>query len=111
MPEFLRTLLDRISAAGRSARANMSTPEGMAALRQSAPWIVAVLVFILVIYYPLGMLIYSGFDADVDIKPAPEYAVEGGSAAVAIAATVAAREANDWIANKPFFHPSALLDN
>ena len=39
-------------------------------------------------YYPAGMLIYDDIDDNVDLQPAPPYAVSGGSQAVAMAATM-----------------------
>ena len=63
---------------------------------------IGILLFLLVVYYPVGAIVYSRLDDDVDLKPAPEYAIPGGSAAVAMTATLVERDANVWIANKPF---------
>ena len=65
----------------------------------------------LILYYPVGMIIYNGIDDDITLQPSPAYSASGGSAAVSMAATLAGREADRWIANKPFFHPAAPLDN
>jgi hypothetical protein len=73
--------------------------------------VLAAILFLLIIYYPVGMLVYDGIDDNIDLQPLPAYAVSGGSAAVAMAETLTTREADHWIANKPFWHPSAMLDN
>ncbi|MBM3513456.1 MAG: DUF2333 family protein [Alphaproteobacteria bacterium] len=41
----------------------------------------------------------------------PKYAIEGGSRAVAMAASLVDRETEYWAANKPFWMPAAALDN
>ena len=76
----------------------------------SAALIAAVFV---VLYYPLGMVFAHRIDDDVDFAAPAELTAEGGSAAVAIAAALVDREVNrsTWVANKPFFFPSAALDN
>jgi hypothetical protein len=73
--------------------------------------VLAGIVILLLVYYPAGMLVYGGIDDNIDLQPLPADAVPGGSAAVAMAATLTTREADHWIANKPFWHPSAMLDN
>ena len=80
-------------------------------LTRALPWIVATILFVVIVYYPLGMLVFNEIDDDLDVAPAAAYSVTGGSQAVAITATITAREADRWIANKPFWHPSAPLDN
>src|SRR5688572_18403570 len=112
MPEFLRQSLDRLKALWSSGRARMAQTSGsdvQDSVSRALPWLVAVILFILIVYYPLGMLLYNEIDDNLDLAPAAEYSVPGGSQAVAIAATVTMREANRWIANKPFWHPSAPL--
>ncbi len=79
--------------------------------RDAPRWVAAVLLMIMLLYYPLGMLWYSRIDDDPAFQPGPDYTVEGGSLAVATAAAVVAREVDRWAPNKPFWHPAALLDN
>ncbi len=114
MPEFLRQILDRLKgllSAGREQVAQASAADMQDTLSRALPWIVAAILFVFIVYYPLGMLVFNEIDDDLDVAPAPQYSVQGGSQAVAIAATVTMREADRWIANKPFWHPSAPLDN
>ena len=110
MPHFLSDIFERV----RWARLRISESHSDN-LRdeavQIASWVIGILLFLLVVYYPVGAIVYSRLDDDVNLKPAPEYAVPGGSAAVAMTATLVEREANEWIANKPFWHPAAGLDN
>jgi hypothetical protein len=114
MPEFLRQIIDRLKgllSAGRAQVAQTSAADMQDSFSRALPWIVAAILFIFIVYYPLGMLLFNEIDDDLDVAPAPQYSVQGGSQAVAIAATVTMREAERWIANKPFWHPSAPLDN
>ena len=114
MPEFLRQSFDRLRSllqSGRERVAETSASDLQTGFARAAPWIVATILFIVIVYYPLGMLVFNEIDDNLDIAPAPEYSVSGGSQAVAITATITMREAERWIANKPFWHPSAPLDN
>lgn len=114
MPDFLRQSLDRLKdifAALRARLGQTSFADMRALSGRAAPWIAAFIVFVLVVYYPFGMLVYNEVDDDLDVAPATEYSVEGGSQAVAIVATITMREADQWLPNKPFWHPSAPLDN
>lgn len=97
--------------AGRERLAQASAADAQDTMTRALPWIVAAILFIFIVYYPLGMLVFNEIDDDLDVAPAPQYSVQGGSQAVAIAATITMREAERWIANKPFWHPSAPLDN
>jgi hypothetical protein len=75
--------------------------------------VLIVFVFLLVVYYPLGMLWFHKIDDDV-AYPLPDNTVpNGASRAVAMAAALIDREVNvnGWVANDPFFKPSSLLDN
>ncbi len=73
----------------------------------------AILLVLLLLYYPIGMLL------SYEIADDPEFALPasqlqpGQSRAVAIAAALLDREVNEvgWVANDPFFMPSSLLDN
>jgi len=114
MPEFLRHVFDRLKgllSAGRERVAQASAADAQDTMTRALPWIVAAILFIFIVYFPLGMLVFNEIDDDLDVAPAPQYSVQGGSQAVAIAATITMREAERWIANKPFWHPSAPLDN
>ncbi len=72
----------------------------------------AVLVAAL-LYYPIGMLITHGIDDDTNYQIPAAQISEGGSRAVAMAASLIQREVqeNRWVANDPFFLPPAALDN
>lgn len=72
------------------------------------------LIFLLVaavIYYLAGAIVMHGIDDDVTFQAANE--PQGGSHAVAVTAALIDREVDShfWVANDPFFFPSALLDN
>ncbi|MBX7199178.1 MAG: hypothetical protein K1X51_07345 [Rhodospirillaceae bacterium] len=61
----------------------------------------------LIIYYPLGMLIYDRIGDDIGFQPLPAYSASaysasGGSATVSMAASLAAREADRRIASLGF---------
>ena len=64
-----------------------------------------------VLYYAIGMIVMHRVDDD------PEFAAvdvpAGGSQAVAVTEMLIRREVDNyfWVANDPFFFPSALLDN
>lgn len=110
MPHFLTDIFERVRGAhGRISESRSDNLRDEAL--QIASWVIGIILFFLVIYYPIGMIVYSRLDDDVNLTPAPEYAVPGGSAAVAMTATLVDREAKEWIANKPFWHPAAGLDN
>jgi len=70
----------------------------------------AFLVFLL-LYYPLGMAWRNTINDDLDFSPGAVPA--GQSRSVAMVAALIDREVNQagWVANNPFFMPSAPLDN
>lgn len=70
------------------------------------------LAALLGLYYPIGMLIAHKVDDDTAYQ-VPEAEIGGGSRAVAMAASLIAREVdrNGWVANDPFFLPGSQLDN
>lgn len=72
----------------------------------------AVLVGLLLLYYPVGMAIMHTIDDDPAFF-ADRPVAEARSRAVAAAAALVDRELNQngWTANDPFFLPSAALDN
>lgn len=114
MPPLFNAFQDRLRAAWEGLRERFAGPAGDSEPRdylRFVPWLFGAIAIIVLVYYPIGMLVYSGVDDDVDLQPAPSYTVAGGSAAVAMASTVIDREANHWLANKPFWHPAAALDN
>lgn len=63
------------------------------------------------LYFPLGYLLFHTADGDPDFGPG-EFAVEGGSHAVSVAAALIDRETrvHHWVPNDPFFYPTALLE-
>lgn len=75
--------------------------------------IAAVIAGLLVIYYPIGMIWWHKIADDMAYDVEPKSLSAGQSQAVAIAATLINREVNQigWVANNPFFTPSAALDN
>lgn len=114
MPEFFNRVLARVKDFWSARRARLSEMSGEGVrdtATRAAPWVAGFFIFVFIVYYPFGMLIYNGIDDDLDIAPAPEYSLPGGSQAVAVTATVTMREARRWLPNKPFWHPSAPLDN
>jgi hypothetical protein len=122
MSEFLKTAAARAremwhgafdQVAGLFRRGD--TPTGDAALgtgeRPWIKWVAGAAAFIALVYYPVGAALYHTIDDDLDLQPSPEYAVEGGSRAVAMVATMVAMQSEYWAANKPFWMPAAVLDN
>lgn len=74
-------------------------------------WLASLVAAFLIVYYPLGMMLYQTIDDDVDMQPEPEYLAEGGSRAVAIVASMLNQQTEYWAPNKPFWMPAAALDN
>lgn len=72
-----------------------------------------VLAFLALIYYPLGMLWWHQINDDLTFDVPSSSMVPNQSRAVAMTAALLNREVNQtgWVANNPFFTPSALLDN
>lgn len=86
------------------------------ASRLSGRWLpltVIAIVLIFGLYYPVGMLIAHKVDDNLDYQITSGEMAEGGSKAVAMAASLIQREVdyNGWVANDPFFLPGAALDN
>jgi hypothetical protein len=114
MPEFLRHTRERLLSMWENLRDRLSgvSTGGDATLGKShMPLIVAVILVLLLVYYPVGMMLNNHVDDDVNLVPAPQFDVQNGSKAVALAATLVAREADHWLPNAPFWHPAAALDN
>jgi hypothetical protein len=81
-------------------------------MRRRVFWgLLAVVLAILLLYYPLGALWVHEIDDDPEFAPAEVPA--GGSYAVAMAAALIGREVREhsWPANHPWFLPGAVLDN
>lgn len=82
-------------------------------LRRRLPFVLVALFAFIVLYYALGALLMGRIDDD------PAFDIEAGTlaagerASVALAAALLDREVNvhGWVANDPFFLPTALLDN
>lgn len=72
----------------------------------------AVIVVVLLLYYPVGMAIMHKIDDDPNFD-AEQTLPEGASYSVALAADLVEREVtvNGWRANDPFFFATAPLDN
>ncbi len=92
--------------------------EWLAAVRARVPlrvlrWTIGILVVLLILYYPVGMLWWHKINDDLGFDVTAESLQPGQSRAVAVAAALIDREVNKtgWVANNPFFTPSALLDN
>jgi hypothetical protein len=119
MPTFLKTAIDRLRASFSATVDRLverfqrvdATGEGGGGLPRWAAWAAGAVAFIAVIYYPVGMFFYDTINDDVAIEPDARYLVDGGSRAVAMAATLVDRETEYWAANKPFWMPAAALDN
>lgn len=76
-------------------------------------WTLGVLVGLLILYYPVGMLWWHTINDDLSFDVSADSLQPGQSRAVAVAAALIDREVNKtgWVANNPFFTPSAMLDN
>jgi hypothetical protein len=86
-------LLDRLGGTSFTARA------------VAAVFGVAVLAY-------FGVFIYQyHIDDDPELKPSPQFTVEGGSSAVTMAATLMTLETGHWSPNKPWFFPIAHSSN
>ena len=70
-------------------------------------------VVVLALYYTVGALLAHKIDDDPDFTTEPGSVLEGESLAVSLAIGLLDREVNDngWVANSPFYLPSALLHN
>ena len=84
-------------------------------LKRRGLWLsfLAALVFVLAIYYPVGMAIVHEVDADPEFRLDESALPANGSRAVAVAAALIRREVDDhrWVANDPWFLPGSALDN
>lgn len=78
--------------------------------RVAATSIGAVLVVIVLVYYPIGMIIVHHIDDSPEYS-AEAHEVEGGSAAVSMAVALIERETkkHHWSPSDPFFYPGWML--
>ncbi len=115
MSEILSNVRGRISSRWRTFRERLSgaapAPGESPVDSRYLPWAAAAAFVLLVVYYPLGMVLNNRVEDDLDLAPEPRFDIPGGSKAVAITASVVARDADHWLPNAPFWHPAAALDN
>jgi hypothetical protein len=85
------------------------------AVRKPAVWggVGAVIVVVLLLYYPIGMVLTHKIDDDINYQIPQALLVKDGSRSVAMAAALIDREVvqNRWVANDPFFMAPSALDN
>ncbi len=69
-----------------------------------------IVLFIALVYYPVGMVVVHNID-DSEKFSADSYYIDGGSHAVAMAIALIDRETNKnrWVASDPVFFPGAML--
>lgn len=121
MPDFIRNAIDRVTSAWTGLMDRLSEPfkrvdatgdvSSSSGRSRRIWWAASLIAAFLVVYYPLGMLLYQTIDDDVDLSPAKIYTVEGGSRAVDIVVTMISQQSEYWSPNKPFWMPAAALDN
>jgi hypothetical protein len=78
--------------------------------RAVAVLLISIFLFVLVVYYPVGMVWVHTVDDSPDYNIS-EFEIEGGSHAVAAATALVDREINQhhWTPSDPFFYPGAAL--
>jgi len=106
------SLKDRLLFATGAARRRLEAGLSWLAMRRWAIG-VAALVLLAFVYYLGGMAITHRISDDPGFTPDADDAVDGGGATVAMITALMDREVNrnGWVANDPFFYPTALLDN
>jgi hypothetical protein len=84
---------------------------GSGGWRRTLKWLGAFILFLLIVYYPVGALWIHEIDDDVSFGPGD--VAPGASRSIAMAAALIDREVNqhEWPANDPWFLPGAVLDN
>src|SRR6185295_1668724 len=84
---------------------------GSGGWRRTLKWLGIFILFLLVVYYPVGALWIHEIDDDVTFGPGD--VAPGASRSIAMAAALIDREVNqhEWPANDPWFLPGAVLDN
>lgn len=106
----MRALIERGAGLLTTARDRLQMHDW----RGSRPWLRWTLIgvlLVLLLWYPVGMAVYTHIDDDPGFEPRPTAYDAGGSKAVATAAALVEREIERWAPNKPFWHPAAALDN
>ena len=70
----------------------------------------AVVLFIALVYYPVGMIYVQHIDDSPDFK-ADAFEIKDGSHSVSMASALIDREINthQWVASDPFFYPGSML--
>ncbi len=113
MSDFIGNMRERLSTAWESARARFTLAHDGDSMLDNGigPWVAAVIFVLVVVYYPVGMILNNHVEDDLNLAPAREYDIPGGSKAIAVATTLVARDADRWLPNAPFWHPAAALDN
>lgn len=101
----LRDWLSRVGS-GTAEKLRAVTPRGWGLFA-------AIFVGLMLLYYPIGMIAMHTINDDPDYSTSRNLANKGGSAAVEAVESLIDREINKtgWVANDPFFVPSAMLDN
>jgi hypothetical protein len=82
-------------------------------LRKRVRFLVIAIPLLIALYYGLGVLLMSRIDDDPSFAVSDASLLKGERMSVALAAGLLDRELNKhgWVANDPFFLPTALLDN
>ena len=115
MPDFFFNVSERISSTWQNLRdrlAGVASDSGGSVFgNRSVRWIGVAALVMLMVYYPVGMILNNRVEDDLGLAPATRFDIPGGSKAVAIAATIVARDSDHWLPNAPFWHPAAALDN
>ena len=88
-------------------------PDFGAFLRKRLRLLVIAIPLLIALYYGLGVLLMSRIDDDPSFAVSGTELLKGERMSVALAAGLLDRELNKhgWVANDPFFLPTALLDN
>ena len=75
--------------------------------------VLILIVVALLLYYPVGMFLAHHVNDDVQYTVPADKQLPNGSRAVSMATALIGRETQEtsWVANNPWFFPSAALDN
>ena len=106
----MRALIERGADWLSATRYRLRMPGG-SGRRSWLRWTLIGIALLLLLWYPVGMAVYTHIDDDPGFEPRPTAYDAGGSKAVATAAALVEREIERWAPNKPFWHPAAALDN
>jgi hypothetical protein len=94
----------------RFADAKSAALDRFASAGMTAKLVVGGMVALVIVYFAVFIHEYH-IDDDPDLKPMPQYVVDGGSKAVTMAATLMDLEVRHWAPNKPWFFPIAHSSN